>query len=94
MPQVVGSRKSTYINPGLGERRNERPVPSFCSCVNSPGGEGEPRIMGEEGGCPIEGPPWGPWENSEPGGGGAGKTVRHKGGFLQALGFFSCGGHK
>lgn len=49
-------------------------VPSFCSCVNSPGGEGEPRIMGEEGGCPIEGPPWGPWEDSEPGGGGAGKT--------------------
>lgn len=31
--------------------------------------------MGEEGGCPIEGPPWGLGEDSEPGGGGAGKTV-------------------
>lgn len=30
--------------------------------------------MGEEGGCPIEGPPGGPGRTLEPGGGGAGKT--------------------
>lgn len=41
--------------------------------------------MGEEGGCPIEGPPWGPWEDSEPGGGGADKNVRHKEGELRRL---------
>lgn len=28
LPQVVGSRKYTYINPGFGEGRNERPLHS------------------------------------------------------------------
>ena len=39
LPQVVGSRKSTYINPGLGERRNERPfVLQLCKQSRGRGG--------------------------------------------------------
>lgn len=68
----------------LGLRRGGMSVPAFCSCVNSPEGEDN----GRGGGCPMEGPPWGPWEDSEPGGGGAGKNGRHKGGGTQAFFFF------
>lgn len=71
LPQVVGSRKYTYINPGSG--RGEMSVPSLCSCVNSPRGDSlKLRIKGKEGCCvqglPTQGAPMGVLQNSERGG--------------------------
>lgn len=60
-------------------------VPSFCSCVNSPGGDSlQLRIMGEEEGCSVQGLPnqgasVGALQDSEGGGGGVGTSGRHRG---------------
>lgn len=60
-------------------------VPSFCSCVNSPGGDSlQLRIMGRKEGCRVQGltnqgASMGALQDSEHDGGGAGTIRRHGG---------------